>query len=338
MGLFSRFFRRDLADEIKSAERLMADGQWAEARQTFMEALELAAEEGIFTERGRVEKLRDECSRHLALLNLEEAKNWLAADDTERAFGHLEMVLELTNDPLLRQMAMDARRISDKMEASKSAPLVISGCTGCGSGISEMTEPPPAELHELNWADRFELHIHGLPADLRQQYVKMGEEFAKAAMLAHGGDQRSALPIFEGLLVTSRNDILLYETALAHHALGNNDACEKLLREALGENPDNPLVWLALVQFLLQQGADSEGEALLRSMIDKGIFVDQGRMMLADLCLERGDRQEAMRLYSALMNGAEAKSAAERLIPLLLEEGRQGEAAVLVRKYASHCR
>jgi predicted TPR repeat methyltransferase len=95
---------------------------------------------------------------------------------------------------------------------------------------------------------------------------------------------------------------------------------------------------MALIHLKVDARKVSEALELVRRMMALGIMVDQGQFMLGELLEVSGDKAGAMEAWSkALEYPSVAKSAAERLIPILGSQGRETEAKFLAKKYLKGC-
>jgi tetratricopeptide (TPR) repeat protein len=182
------------------------------------------------------------------------------------------------------------------------------------------------------------LYFQTLPGDLPERYAGMGEEFARGCHLNLAGDEEAALRVFEGLSLDTDNDILNYEKAILSYHKGDSGKCEQLLLEALGLNPANPLCTIGLAQLYTEIGRGPEALQVLERMIASDLLPEQARMMQGELYTLLQDEPNAVESYSKLLTSPKfAREAAERIVPLLERQGRNEEAAYLVKKYAKGC-
>jgi pentatricopeptide repeat protein len=177
-----------------------------------------------------------------------------------------------------------------------------------------------------------------LPDGLAARYAALGQEFARAYLMIHDGNDAGAFPILKEMLLSCENDIVIYELALIMYRAGNVHECEKLLKRSLAINPANSTSYLALVHLLADARRIPEAIALLNRMMELGILADQAQFMLGELHEAAGDQALAFEAWSqALTLPSVAKPAAEKLIPILTEQGRAEEAKFLAKKYLKGC-
>ncbi len=77
---------------------------------------------------------------------------------------------------------------------------------------------------------------------------------------------------------------------------------------------------------------------VLERMIANGVMPDQALLMQGDLYSFLQDEPNAVECYSKLLASPKfAREAAERLVPILENQGRTQEAAYLVKRFAKGC-
>jgi tetratricopeptide (TPR) repeat protein len=275
----------------------------------------------------------------LGRLNLEEAGHALNNGDLKKAEEHLRIVLELAEDPALREKA-------EKMLAGAGTGTAGSGkiepVHSCGSCTGEHGEAGDDEGYgidaSMHMEDRFALYIHPLPEDLPKRYGEMGEVFARGCLLNLDGDADGALRVFEELSGQGENDILDYEKAIIYYHKGDTRKCEELLKRGLEFNGSNPLCYIGLVQLYTEIGRGEEALPVLERMIKTKLIPDQARLMLGDVHMLLQDESMAEECFKQLLSASGvARQAAERLVPLLEKQGRSEEAAYLAKKFAKGC-
>ncbi|HWI41122.1 MAG TPA: tetratricopeptide repeat protein, partial [Verrucomicrobiae bacterium] len=168
-------------------------------------------------------------------------------------------------------------------------------------------------------------------------YHALGKEFAKAFLDAQDGNTAAAASVFRKMAQSGGDDIVLYEAGLAAHRLGNRRESESLLRRARGANPGNPLVPMALVDLLLEEGRLEESIGLLLQMIEAGQMREQASILLGDIRAHQGDETTALDLYTPLLKSALAKEAASRIAAILEKQNRLQEAAAVRKQYLKGC-
>jgi tetratricopeptide (TPR) repeat protein len=338
--MLGRFFSRDHHYYISQGDKFLAMERYAEARNAFDEAL--AKMRGAEVEHASaIEEVKEKLAltgNKLALLNLAESEYAIECGELCKAKEHLHLVMELAEDVTTREKAENLLLQLSKGDSVSPVDSPAHGCNSCTGTAHKMTINSQVSDEHLSPADRYEVLIQTLPDDLPQRYAGLGEEFACAYLMAHGGDDEGALRTFEKLLFTGESDILLYEMALISYRRGDSVSCERHLRRSLELNGSNSLCWLALVQLKTDDGHYHEALSILQYMNDNGILGNQTGILAGDIHLMRGDEDQAISCYSQVLSSpAIARVAAEKLVPLLEQRGRSDEAKYLFDKYLKGC-
>ena len=114
--------------------------------------------------------------------------------------------------------------------------------------------------------------------------------------------------------------------------------CEALLNRSLQIDPANSMSYLALVHLMAEARRFPEAIATVERMMELGVLADQGQFMLGELHELAGDEALALEAWSkSLELPGTARSAAERLVPLLSSQGREEEAKYLIKRYLKGC-
>lgn len=337
---FKKLFSKDYRHYLEKGEKYFAEERYADARHAFLEALQKAAADGSGAAEAGIRGRIAETGNMLGLMNLEEAEHAAARGDHAKAEEHLRLVMELSEDPAIRERAEKAIGSPAPAAAPASSPQAHQHCSGgCGhhESAADHGDEGPSAGH-LPEQERFELLVQTLPADLPKRYADLGERFARAYLLVHDGNEPDGFKIYQELLKEGENDILLYEIAILLFRNGNAPECERLLRRAIDLNDGNPLCCLGLVQLLADAGRFEETIPLLNYMIERQLLTEQAVIFLGDVQQRLGNEGEAMETFSkALEYPAAAKAAAERLVPILQKEGRGEEAQYLAKRYLKGC-
>ena len=342
---FGKFFKKDHHHFLAQAGKHLAAERWADARVDFLEAQSRCpadAEEDARQIRAGLSR----AGNSLAELNLEEGTHALNAGELNKAFDNFTLARELADDPRIQVRAEAGIKTLDTPhpapEARNSAPKsAVHGGSSCASrqdagshGGVELEEQDPG-MHE---EDRFFLLVQPLPGDLPGRYCALGEKFAHAYLLIHEGKDAQALPILQEMQLSCENDIVIYELALIMYRAGRAHECEELLNRSLRLNPANPTSYLALVHLKADARKYPEAIGIVGRMMALGILADQAQYMLGELHEASGDQAAAQEAWSqALEIPSVARAAAERLVPLLANQGREAEAKYLVKKYLKGC-
>lgn len=343
---FSKFFKKDFNQLKEKAESHFIAGRFADARITYLDALEkidTAADPAA--ERSFVAARLSEAGNRLAEMNIEEADAAIRRGEVHKGHEHLNLALELADDVTIREKADKMRSQQPEPSLSKShehkgdAAHKGHGCASCssshGGGGAEFTTDLPAHLQS---EEQFHLLVHALPGNLPQRYESLGEKFAKAYLLAHSDDLQSALAIYREMLSEGESDILLCEIALLEYRLGMGGRSESLLKRARELNKTNPLVHLSLAQFYIDTRRFADCIPVLQGMLEQQILHDQALMMLGDVHALMGNTDAAIDVYTkGLQLPALKKASAERLVQTLTAQNRTEEAAYLFKTYLKGC-
>jgi tetratricopeptide (TPR) repeat protein len=334
-------FSKDYNHYLEKGDRCLADERFADARNAYVEALEKIEAIGG-TALSQVEALRQKIAltgNMLGRMNLVEAEHALSSGDREKAAEHLHVVMDLADDPTLRENSVRllAELNSDDPEAVHvEAAINCGSCEEAGGETANIDQPDMDD--SITGEDRLVLYFQTLPGDLPERYAGMGEEFARGCLLNLDGNGAEALRVFEELSAHSENDILDYEKATLYFHDGDSGKCEQLLIKAIGLNPDNPLCNIGLVQLYTEINRVPEALQVLERMIASDVIPEQARLMQGELYVQLQEESKAVESYSSLLTSPKfAREAAERLVPLLQRQGRTEEAAYLAKKFAKGC-
>lgn len=275
----------------------------------------------------------DTANRGLAERNLTEAEHAYARGDAAKAIDHLELVKTLTFDPAILGKADKLLLDFSQPGGDQHTRATASSCASCsGSPESDCTEDMATD-DSLPPLEYYELLIHQLPAEQYQRYAQLGEEFAYAYIAASRDDHQEALTGFEKCSNVLPQDIYWYEKGKVQHRLGNDDEAEQHLRMAVQLNGDNSLAWITLALALAERSRFQDALAIIESMVASRIMPEQALLLRADIYVATGDHEAAVNQYVELLQTPYARAAAEKLYEILMEIGRQSDAAVILKKY-----
>lgn len=339
---FKKFFSKSFEQILLKGDDLFNNEHYAEARQYFLDALEkIEDSSGKEQNRAYLQSMISRCGNLLAEMNICEAEAAIRSGNREKAAEYLELSLQLADDVSIRENTeklISSLTQFSSADNNKSEPAGKHACSSCSSSHQHTPESSHILPENLHSHEQFQLLINTLPGDLPQRYASLGEEFAETYLLAHSDDNGQALNKFRQLLTINDNDIILYETAILEYKERRFDVCESLLRRALKQNADNPVCNLSLAQLLADAGRFDETAALLKNMMERMIFYEQSLIMLADVYTAQGDQENAINLLSSgILMPALKKASAERLASLLSSQGRDKEAAYIVKTYLKGC-
>ncbi|GFO59928.1 hypothetical protein GMST_22530 [Geomonas silvestris] len=347
MSFFSKLFKkdRDYTYYLAQGDKYLAGERYADARVEYQEAQACCPADAA-EDLKRIADGLGRAGNSLGELNFEEGTHAANAGDLQKASDHFSLVLELAADPALRSRATSALR---ELNQAKNAPAAAvkkapaahahkSSCGSCGDHGKHADTPVEMNSDDVHEEDRFYLLVQPLPGDLPERYCALGPKFAHAYLLIHEGDDAAAFPILKEMLLSSENDIVIYELALIMYRGGRAHECEELLNRGLKINPDNATLYLALVHLKSDAGRFAEAIDIVTRMQQRDLLPDQAQFLLGELHQASGDNAAALEAWSkALQFKSMAKPAAERLVPLLASQGRDAEAKFLAKQYLKGC-
>ncbi len=333
-------FGKDYTHYLEKGDKYLADERFADARNAYVEALEKLEASGRADISGAdaIQRKIAHTGNMLGRLNLTEAEHAISSGDGKKAGEHLNIIMELADDPTLREKAERLQKELGSGSPGESQIEEALDCSSCGGNeVEHENEDEDQQGMEagIAGADRVALYFHTLPGDLPDRYAAMGEEFARGCLYNLEGNGEEALRVFENLAANAENDILDYEKAIIHFHYGDSGKCEELLLKAIDINPANPLCRIGLVQLYSESGRVREALQVVERMIEADLEPDQARMMQGELYALLDDELNAIESFSKLLDSPRyAREAAERIVPLLQRQGRTEEAAFLAKKFA----
>lgn len=345
MNFLKKIFVKDPEDFLLKGERLLQQECFFDARSAFEEAFQLLEREKAGQDEARILQCHSGiamANTGLARLNVKEAEYSITAGAMVKAADHLELALSLTEDPLIKQ---EAARLLERLESlsqnqeNKEIPTKSSGCSSCSSGAAHAPVAAADIEHEfeMSEADHFDLLIRQLPVDLYNRYSNLGEKFIEAYLAISRDHHKQALSILEAWFDGKDRDIFYYEKAMVLYRLGKTSEAERYLKEAIIENSTNPLPHLSLSLLLLELERLPEAAIQLDSMIDSGILTEQATLLRGNTYSRTGDTEAAIKCYASLLSTSFSRPAAENLHQLLLECGREADAASVFKNYLKGC-
>jgi tetratricopeptide (TPR) repeat protein len=132
-------------------------------------------------------------------------------------------------------------------------------------------------------------------------------------------------------------DIYMYEKGMILYRLGRVTESESCFRDAILQNAANPLPRLSLALLLIDGQRLDEAGLLLDVMIADDLLPGQAHMLRGDVALLGGDLEGALNRFAMLLTTPFARQAAEKLYEILLQSGRDQEAAAVFKKYLGGC-
>ena len=345
--MFGKLFaKKDHRYYLTQAGKYLAAERYADARIDFEEALKRCPADAEEEQRQIREGLNSAGNR-LGELNLREAEHALRLGDLGKARDHFILAGELAVDAAIKSRAGEGLQGLAHASATVQKPAAPahhghhhggSSCGSCKDTGSQALDEEQSSVDHLSKEELFTLLTQPLPGDLPQRYAALGPDFANAYLAIHDGKDNEAFPVLQKMLLSAENDIVIYELALIMFRNGQIHECEKLLNRALSANAANPTCYVAKIHLLAGQNRFPEALTAANHMVEQGIIPDQAQFMLGDLHQASGDEEAAFEAWSkALEIPSVAKSAAERLVPMLDARGRKEEAKFLRKKYLKGC-
>ena len=334
MNYISRWFSKSPSDLLTKGDRYMESDSFFDARTCYEDGLKLCSGEdsggdlkALFIER------IDTANRKLAECNLHEAECAYSRGDTVKALDRLELVKTLTYDSILREKAELLLLNLSPPDSDHEERINGSSCASCsGSSGGECADITPSD-DSLSPLEYYDLLIQQLPADQYQRYTELGEDFAEAYIAASRDEHHEALSGFEDCFDTLPHDIYWYEKGKVLHRLGNDREAEQHFRTAVQLNGTNSLALFALALVLRESNNFQDALTTIETMVAEHIMPEQALLLRADIFEATGDHEGAVNQYVELLQTPFARAAAEKLYGILLETGRQSDAAVIFKKY-----
>lgn len=312
----------------------MESDSFFDARTCYEDGLRLCSADDAGGELKTVFSERIEtANRGLAERNLFEAECAYSRGDVDKARDHLELVITLTYDPVLREKAETLLLDFSPPDSEHGGQTTVSSCASCAGSSSSESADSMHQDDSLPLLEYYELLIQQLPADQYRRYAGLGEDFACAYIAASRDEHREALSGFENCSDSVPQDIYCYEKGKVLHRLGDDHEAEQHLRKAVQLNRTNSLAWLNLALVLRESMRFQDALATVDTMVAEQIMPEQALLLRAEICEVSGDHEGAVNQYVELLQTPYARAAAERLYGVLMEMGRQGDAAVIYKKY-----
>lgn len=309
----------------------MASDSFFDARTCYEAGLRLCSADDalktVFAER------IDAANRGLAERNLFEAECAYSRGDVGKATDHLELVITLTYDPVLREKAETMLLACSPPDNDHDGEGRGSSCASCAGSVANGSADSMHPDDSLPLREYYELLIQQLPTDQYHRYAGLGEDFACAYIAASRDEHREALSAFERCSESMPQDIYCYEKGKMLHRLGNVPEAEHSFRESVQLNPANSLAWLALALVLRESMRFQEAMATVETMVAEQIMPEQALLLRAEICEASGDHEGAVNQYVELLHTPYVRPAAEKLYGVLMEIGRQSDAEVIYKKY-----
>ena len=337
---FRKLFGKDCRQLKEKGDGYLASGRFADARHAYEEALERlpGGDEGEAL-RTMLNAGMTAAGNGLAEMNMEEANLYLNQNNTAKAREYLELAIRLAEDGAVREKAECLMREMDLSTVISPVKMEHGhhGCTSCQSATQQDLADNTEE--SLSQEDRFHLLTQALPGGLADRYAGMGEKFAYGYIELHEGNLDAAFRAFTELNATERhNDILQYELGALTFRKGDVAEAERLFKASVEINPVNPLARLGLAQLLIFTKRLDEALTELGLMVEKGLLANEARVMIGDVWCLKGEEGTAIDHLAKLLDDKSLqKVCAERLVPLLVNQGRETEAQFLAKQYLKGC-
>jgi tetratricopeptide (TPR) repeat protein len=341
VNILKKLFSKNPADLLARGDRLLEERQCYEARCAYEDARRIllgsngthGGEDLLAT----CEKRIGNANRALAELNIGEAESALNRGLHDKALEHLELAKSLTDDAELREKAEEMAALCRGSAEEVKETVSASGCASCSSCAPEDRVTDESSDVTMPLMEYYDLLIQQLPREMYERYADLGEEFATLYVASSGNRHNDALRLLEEWYTGSGRDIYCYEKGMILFRLGQADEAEACLRDAIEANGANSLAHLGLALMLVEGQRLHEAGQQLEAMMSAGILAEQSRLLRADVHLLAGDTDQAIDMYSGLLNTPSARTAAERLHDVLVQCGRSNDAAYIVKRYLGGC-
>jgi predicted negative regulator of RcsB-dependent stress response len=345
-------FSKNSDDYLTKGDRLFDAHRFYEARTLYEKGLEAcrdmdgdaAGQETPALFAARITAANDS----LAGLNIDEAEHAIRQGRHAKAAEHLELAQSLSNAPTVREkaerlLALLPENAAKPTPADAAAPEAAAGggCTTCSSSsCNETGSDIPPDHPDMSREDYYDLLIRQLPEIMYKRYAQLGEKFVTLYLAASRDEHHTTLNMLEEWYQDqgSDGDIYSYEKGMILHRLGRINESEAWLRASIKQNRENPLPWLGLALLLVDTNRLGEAAGMLDHMSTQNLFREQAMMMRGEVSLMSGDSQGAIDRFAQLLTTPLARAAAEKLYAVLIQCGRQPEAAQVFKRYLGGCR
>lgn len=315
----------------------MESASYFDARTCYEDGLRLCTGNNVLQDMaGAFNDKIDTANRKLAELNIDEAERAFLRGDSSRAVDHLELVKTLTYDQVLREKA-EALLLKfsqpNSVVVTQPSSSSCSSCSSCGDDSAAESAVGTDSEHSLPLMEYYELLIQQLPSGQYQRYSGLGEDFAYAYVAASQDNHDEALTALEVCHAFLPQDIYFCEKGKLLHRLGEDGKAEGHLRKAVQLNGLNSVAWLNLALVLIEGRNFQDALAVVEEMIAGQILSEQALMFRAEIYEATGEHLKAVDQYVELLGTGYLRAAAEKLYGLLMELGRDADAAVIFKKY-----
>lgn len=339
MKFLSRLFSKSPADLLVKGDSFLDSERFFDARTCYEDGLLRCRDDDSQGSQAKIFRERiDLANLKLAEINLTEAGFAFARGDSEKAIEHIELAKILTDHPGIQEQV--AKMLAEHPDSPDDS-AESSNSSSCGSCSHIQVDDHPGSQYDegsLHPLEYFELLVSQLPEEQRQRYSKLGEDFAYAYVAACEDRHAEALALFEKCDPSeSERDIYCCERGKILHRLGNEPEAEEQLREAIRINALNSLASLNLALLLIESGRMEEAMLTLDSMISGNMMAEQAKLMRGEILELTGRLDDAITEYSSLLATQYARSAAEKLHPLLVKAGRNNDAAQVFKRFLAKC-
>jgi tetratricopeptide (TPR) repeat protein len=345
MGFWTRLFSKSSDDYLAKADALFERQCFFEARTICQDGLQALAGKGDGQGSGPTADLFitriARANRALAEMNLSEADSCIRCGKYEKAGEHLELAKSLSDDRAIWEKANQLLAALPDNSASDDKKTEIPSAGSCGSCNAGETEQSSVLLDEepdMSDQDYYDLLIRQLPDEIHTRYARLGDQFASMYLTASRDNHEKALVLLEEWYKGTDADIYWYEKGMILYRLGRSSESEACFREAILLNAANPLPRLSLALLLIDLQQREQAGLLLDAMIAEDVLSGQALMLRADLALLAGDQEGALNRLAMLLTTPYVRPAAEKLHQILLQAGRDQEAAAVFKRYLGGCR
>jgi len=257
MGLFGKIFGSSVT--VPKLRKAITQQRYADAN---IIATELFQQELSASEAEEVASLQRTAGDSLAQLNLNEALGLLRSDNFERAREHLQLAQQQAHSDELKSKVAQALAIEHE-----EIEVTAASCSSCSPALTTR------DLDEIKVDDpecQLELILTSYPPSIATRYSTKSGAFITAFLLTHAGEEEQALPLWEQLEESARDDLYWFEVGSLLARMGKLEAARTALEAALTQNPLLLLAVEALVAVLINNDEYPLAQTKLLQLLETG--------------------------------------------------------------------
>jgi tetratricopeptide (TPR) repeat protein len=281
MGLLGKLFGG--GSSIDGLRKAVAQKRFSDAR---LLAEKLSDQSLSEDEVAEVEQLRITSGDGLAELNLDEALGLQRCGYFEQAAEHLQLAQEQVCSSELRdkiEQAIAAKPLIPEIDSAEEQRLAA--CDACSPRTHQLLNAEDAHFGDDD--SQLELILTSYPVALAERYLGKGELFKEAFLCTHAGEDERALPLWQQVDETERDDLYWFELGSLWARRGDFEAAQPALERALEKNRELLLAIEALVPVLLAGGDYLLVEERLQGFLAQGVDPGFCYAQLATLAIQQ---------------------------------------------------